>query len=713
MFCNNPNAQSGLIEKIEKVEYIGNLYEYRVTAHLATPDEPCKKRKAASTMIKFDSPLLPVVGDLVSYVPKALGAVDFCGLQYSEKDVRQLSDCKVDWTRILHPDSEHNHQLILYDKFRREQFRMLFLKAGSKPLDCQTKTERGKKIETPLIYAITPAKLMKIAHSSFEFFKEWNACRHDFDEHTKLGLFIRQFMCGLGIRNGMRFYHNKLYEAGVNDLYRSPFAILRIARNKAQMPIALRYIDRIHMSDSPKLREQARKEMAVSMNAVALTVLDNHVCIPDEKAVEMISARTASLRIDINSFQDAEKKDCTKMNMVRVFIFDAQYLFFEFFVLQVNLQISLSKEDVSVIWPAVRDRTHRLSRNHWYIPEFLHMECQTMALLRQPRSLCFEVTDKANDQNKNSVATRNVCDMLAYAKLNPTQIEAVWNMLRSGVSLLTGLPGTGKSYTLACFIAVLMRFTSIHVAVVAPSGMASVVGKRNMELIAQLAGEEEKELERRLEFSTVHSFIYRQKYAGCFQPHLVIVDEAGMIDLRLCFSLLNQWHGQIIFTGDTNQLKPIGAGAVFASMVDSEVFPRVHLDQIMRTSSLGLLENIKHFHHTAFKNRDSSFEVLHPARFEKLEIAQTILDVLDKRMPDWRTRPFDFLLTTFTNENINSLTPYLRSSFLGVESVLGHKEFFVGDRVICTRNTRVQEVMSDSLYISRLTSSYVLRPLPI
>ena len=70
-----------------------------------------------------------------------------------------------------------------------------------------------------------------------------------------------------------------------------------------------------------------------------------------------------------------------------------------------------------------------------------------------------------------------------------------------------------------------------------------------------------------------------------FEPDVLIVDEASMIDLDLFYKLLKackRFNSSLILIGDVNQLPPIGPGIPFESIIKSELFNTTKLVNIKR-----------------------------------------------------------------------------------------------------------------------------------
>ncbi len=142
------------------------------------------------------------------------------------------------------------------------------------------------------------------------------------------------------------------------------------------------------------------------------------------------------------------------------------------------------------------------------------------------------------------------------------------------VAIITGGPGTGKTFTLQT----LMRWLSgrFDVALVAPTGKAA---KR----LASLAGHEAKTIHRLLEWSMVAGRFDRNQ-SNPLTENFVVVDEASMVDLFLFNSLLKALPpaGKLLLVGDQDQLPSVGPGMVLRDLINSELIPITRLTLIRR-----------------------------------------------------------------------------------------------------------------------------------
>lgn len=196
----------------------------------------------------------------------------------------------------------------------------------------------------------------------------------------------------------------------------------------------------------------------------------------------------------------------------------------------------------------------------------------------------------------DAVAVRAWLDRLFPADAKPlADDEAVidWQKvacavaLRSKLSILTGGPGTGKTYTAARLLALLYAVDPaperLRVALAAPTGKAAARLKQSIEV--SLA-----ELQDRLGDSlplaalaahigaarTLHALLgarpdtraFRFDAAHPLEVDVVIVDEASMIHLEMMAALLEALPPQarVIFLGDKDQLASVEAGAVLGDL---------------------------------------------------------------------------------------------------------------------------------------------------
>ncbi|ADP81774.1 AAA family ATPase [Pseudofrankia inefficax] len=173
----------------------------------------------------------------------------------------------------------------------------------------------------------------------------------------------------------------------------------------------------------------------------------------------------------------------------------------------------------------------------------------------------------------------------AVAGLDEVQLAAARLALESGVSVLTGGPGTGKSRTVAAVVR-LAQAAGAEVALAAPTGRAA---KRLEELCDTPA-------------STLHRLLGAQGKGGGFargehyplDAELVVVDEASMVDAELAAALIEALADgtHLLVVGDPAQLPSIGPGQLLADLIESGVVPVTELSRLYRQSAGGAIAQL-------------------------------------------------------------------------------------------------------------------------
>lgn len=160
--------------------------------------------------------------------------------------------------------------------------------------------------------------------------------------------------------------------------------------------------------------------------------------------------------------------------------------------------------------------------------------------------------------------------------------------LRGQLAVITGGPGTGKTYTVARLLALLFatageKAGSLRVALAAPTGKAAARLKQSIDhaldqLSDKVGGQLPlRELAARMGGArTLHSLLGARPDTRSFQHHagnpldvdVLIVDEASMVHLEMMAALLDALPKQarLILLGDKDQLASVEAGAVLGDL---------------------------------------------------------------------------------------------------------------------------------------------------
>jgi len=296
--------------------------------------------------------------------------------------------------------------------------------------------------------------------------------------------------------------------------------------------------------------------------------------------------------------------------------------------------------------------------------------------------------------------------------LTEQQSAAAMQALISPVSLLTGLPGTGKTTSLLAVVSVLQDM-GVPLLLAAPTGIAA---KR----MATVTGREASTVHRAFgakgfqkdsdESGATYVGIVRdpsKKAArsdfdadgdwgyGPGRPHpaqVAIVDESSMLDLHMLYRILTSTSEtcRIVFVGDPYQLPSVGSGDVLRDLVQSGVFPHSHLDQIFRqegTSGIVLAAHAVHL--GKVPTVDGKDFILMDASTE--EEAADIIIQISQRLYDKKAN-FQILSPRHAGEaGVTSLNQRLRialnPALSGItEHRMGSSVVREGDRIMIVKN---------------------------
>lgn len=192
----------------------------------------------------------------------------------------------------------------------------------------------------------------------------------------------------------------------------------------------------------------------------------------------------------------------------------------------------------------------------------------------------------------------------AHLQLSKAQRQGVLNALTQPVSILTGLPGTGKSTAIKAIVSIL-RDAGVTFLLCAPTGiaakrMATVAKSEAFTIHRALGAKARRESSDEREASYAGITGSSSGSAGeeseksdwghsPSNPHaaeVIIVDETSMVDQHLLHRLLSSTRNtsRIVFVGDAAQLPSVGPGNVLRDMIRSEKIATVNLTEIFRQS---------------------------------------------------------------------------------------------------------------------------------
>ena len=212
------------------------------------------------------------------------------------------------------------------------------------------------------------------------------------------------------------------------------------------------------------------------------------------------------------------------------------------------------------------------------------------------------------------------------------QEAAIREAATSGVLLITGGPGTGKTTILNGILSLLGQL-QLRCLLAAPTGRAA---KR----LTEVTGEEASTIHRLLEASidpATGKMVFMKDEDSPLKCDAVIVDEMSMVDVQLLHSLLRAipQGKRLILVGDPDQLPPVGPGFPFSDMLRSGALPTVRLTEVFRQAQQSLIvmnaHRVNRGEMPELKSVSSDFFFMR--RQSEEQVAQTVRDLCATRLP--------------------------------------------------------------------------------
>ena len=283
-----------------------------------------------------------------------------------------------------------------------------------------------------------------------------------------------------------------------------------------------------------------------------------------------------------------------------------------------------------------------------YASTFYYMELNVAVMLRE-LNVKYDFSETAVEQRIRKI------EQLSELELDEMQRTAVKETVRSGLLVITGGPGTGKTTTINTIIQY-FESEGMDIALAAPTGRAA---KR----MSETTGYEAKTIHRLLELSggmDEHAGFERNEQ-NPLEADVIIIDEMSMVDITLMHNLLKAVVAgtRLILVGDVNQLPSVGPGCVLKDIIDSHACNVVRLNRIFRQASESDIivnaHKINRGEPVSLDNKSRDFFFL--KRYDANVIISICIQLIRQKLPKYvNASPFD----------IQVLTP-MRKGLLGVE----------------------------------------------
>ncbi len=346
----------------------------------------------------------------------------------------------------------------------------------------------------------------------------------------------------------------------------------------------------------------------------------------------------------------------------------------------------ITKNDIKTIQTAINSHEHLFNNFKVQDKNFLETieACERDNDIAQ--QICLIKDNFKPIKGKQFSANKN-----ATNPLSEEQVQAIQNSLESGVSIITGGPGTGKTRIIEGLAQVLVNGFRKTIRICAPTGRAAKRIAENQAL-------------KKFQPSTIHMLkAMIDSSAKDIAFDTLIVDESSMIDINLFNDLVKMLPlgSQLILIGDVDQLPPVGAGQPFLDLIRSKKIVVSRLSKQFRQGSDSVIPKVARAINKGeliefssdFSSSGFSF-----VEVDKGQVVEKIIEVVDFFTGN-KNGSIDFDKTQILSPmrryssgliNLNSImqkkyNPNGEKVFSKME---GEKEiqFCAGDKVICTQN---------------------------
>ena len=243
--------------------------------------------------------------------------------------------------------------------------------------------------------------------------------------------------------------------------------------------------------------------------------------------------------------------------------------------------------------------------------------------------------------------------------LDELQKKAVLTSITSGIMILSGGPGTGKTTTINTIIRYFEK-EGMDILLAAPTGRAA---KR----MTETTGFEARTIHRLLEVNgsaqEERTAQFERNEENPLEADVLIIDEMSMVDIHLFQSLLCAVSvgTRLVMVGDRNQLPSVGPGQVLQDLIGSGSFPVVVLKKIFRQAGESDIvvnaHKINRGEPISLDNKSRDFFLLE--RNDVNVIYKHMIQLIREKLPRYvEAQPYD----------IQVLTP-MRKGNLGVEAL--------------------------------------------
>lgn len=267
-------------------------------------------------------------------------------------------------------------------------------------------------------------------------------------------------------------------------------------------------------------------------------------------------------------------------------------------------------------------------------------------------------------------------------KYNKEQRESFKLLNTTGIKILTGPPGSGKTSVIRGFIE---YFKGQGVVILsATTGMAAKV-------MTKACNKKSFTVNKMLEIKPFNNSLNGKTLNNPIDADLIIVDEVSMLGEKLFSALLNavKTGSILLVVGDEDQLQSVEYGSVFHSLIESEKIETYRLKEILRQSGT-ICENAQLINKGICGiKEDYSFVVNN-----YMDTSEAISDMMKIKKSD------DVIITPtklYQNKGTKYLNSILQDKNADVLVKYGDINFRKNDKIVMTKNNYESDYINGDL----------------
>lgn len=324
-----------------------------------------------------------------------------------------------------------------------------------------------------------------------------------------------------------------------------------------------------------------------------------------------------------------------------------------------------------------------------------------------------EICNKLINQNPVTKIDFNEEWYIEHTQLDAIQRIAVKNVLKSSISIITGAPGTGKSYIIKEAASKLRHKNKIYI--LAPTGAAvERLRSENMEktigaeirtlqsfVFCHTKFKKEDEDTKDLPYTTVND-LYNHT-----DEFIFFIDEMSMVDLSLFYNFIEIISDvidkvRIVLLGDKNQLPSINGGCILNDLISSQRICCTTLKYNHRSKSKSgeindIMENAELvLQGKNLKENSKNVIVINSAKASNVK--KNLIEIIKKHSIRYQNSCI-LIPTRKKGICINVFNPILQHVYNPKKEDNDIGEFRIGDKIMHGKNNKKKEIYNGSILV--------------